>query len=272
MLAVGVALTFAMAGCGTESATPPPPDPVASVSATHAKAKPKRAQSTKPPDRDHSASTWPWPLSVSQSLDLVTGHTQPALMGPVSLPRGNSVKVSFSSTQYAVNVFDCPTAEPINSSLIGQGVCGAMASFAEGFGAKLYPTAAAARDALRYQTPPGSPVPMNLPGGLTGRRWRIRGQSGPRSTEEIVWHEGDWTIVVSGGSPERSSAMLVAHLLQQYLLPPYPGLLTVDVAGDGLHTSVEWALGSTVYSTSAMHNPAHAVIMASSMKPFPTKP
>lgn len=206
-------------------------------------------------------------------VDRVDGDTTLALMGPTDLPRGNSVDVLFSASAYTVNLFQCPTPEPVNSSKIGHGMCGAMASFAEGFGARVYATPGAAQqDALAYQAPSGPPIPISLPGGLTGDRWRISGQTRPRSTAAIVWHEGDWTIVVSGGPPERSTAVLVTHLLQQYLLPPHPGLLRVDVAGDGLHTTVTWILGSTVYFTSAMHNPAHAVAMAASFQSYPGQP
>lgn len=196
-----------------------------------------------------------------------------ALMGPASLPRGNSEQVSFSSPHYTVNVFQCPTAGPVNSSLIGQGMCGAMESFAEGFGATIYPTAAAARGALTYQTPPGTPVAMSLPGGLTGSRWRIHGQKGPTARRRLCGTKATGPLWSQAGRPSAvPSAVLVTHLLQHYLLPPHPGLLTVDVAGDGLHTSAQWVLGSTVYFTSAMHSPAQAVTMAASLKPFPAEP
>ncbi len=264
MLALTALVTLGLSGCGTTSAAPPRGVP--SVPKTRAQPKPKRTSAK--PSPHSSAPHAPWPTLVLQSLGLIQGHTAVALMGPASVPRGNSAKVSFSASQYTVNVFQCPAADPINSSAIGHGLCGAMASFAEGFGATRYPSHAAAQAALAYQPPSGTPVTMSLPGGLTGSRWRISGQTGPHNTATIVWHEGNWTLVVSGGPPEQSSALLVTHLLQHYRLPPHTGLLTVDVAGDGLHTSVQWVLGSTVYFTSAMHNPAHAIIMAASIEPF----
>lgn len=260
LVAVAALFVSGTVGCGITGSPP--------ASATHGKTKRHQASGA---DAGGAASPAHWPKLVAQSLALVRGHTQVALQGPTVLPRGNSARVSFSAARYTVNFFECPSVEPLNSPHIGQGMCGAMAAYADGFGGRMYATPAAAREALAYQPPSGTPVAMSLPGGLTASRWPISGRSGLGSTAAVVWHEGEWTIVVTGGPGERAAAVLVARLLQRYRLPAHPGLLNIDAAGDGLHTSAQWVVGSTVYTTSAMHNPAHALVMAASTRPFPRR-
>ncbi len=146
-----------------------------------------------------------------------------------------------------------------------------MASFAESFGSTGYSSASAALAHL-----PGSPFnrlsgypsrPMALPGNLVGTRWLLTGISGPGDTIAIHWQEGDWTIWVTG-TEVRGAAETVAVALQQYRLPPYPGVLVVDSAPDGQHTSLEWAVGTVVYQVGATHQAVHAIEMAATGAPL----
>ena len=267
-IALAIGWTAVLAGCGTPTVSASPPAPVTS----HAQKKPKSHAGTHTRVPQTPASSVQWPSLVRQALSVAAKQTAVSLMGPTDLPRGNSATITVKPDAYAVTVYQCPTPQPLNSPSIGSGLCGAMASFAEGFGGTRYASPSAIHRALAYQTPPQTPVPMTLPGHLTANRWRRQGQTGTGSTMAIVWREGDWTIVISGGPPERSTAVMVAHLLQQYLLPPHSGLLTVDVAADGLHTSVQWAVGDTIYFTAATHNPAHAIAIAASMAVYPPNP
>jgi hypothetical protein len=73
---------------------------------------------------------------------------------------------------------------------------------------------------------------------------------------------------VSGGVGQRVVAAMIARLLQQYRLPPDPGVLAVTVAPDGQHTSITWATGDDVLHASSYHQAAHAIAMAASMQQF----
>ena len=283
-------IVWAVAGCGG----PSHPVAVSHSSAPHPKSTPASHsaggnQSSSPslktpstpsptqssPNDRHSSGQTPlaqFPALVASALRKIAGTTQIPLWGPTTLPRGNSAIAKSTQQSFTVNIFACPVAEPINSSQIGQGNCGAMASFAEGFGASEYPSPQAALDAL-----PQSPITnlsnlqlmsQSLPGGLTAQRWVRSGSHGPGSTIALRWQEGDWTLWISGGSGLRQTAISVTEDLQHYRLPPHQGSLLIDAAPDGQHTSLSWVIGSTVYDANSMHQALHAIEIAASSQPF----
>ena len=257
-----------LAGCGV------------SISSGHTRApspRPKAHHSAPKAPHSHSSSsggqtsTATFPPLVATALNSLASQGSLLLWGPTVLPRGNSAQTTASAGSFTVNVFSCPTPEPLNSPAVGQGECGAMASFAESFGATVYSSASAALAHL-----PGSPFnnlsgyasrPMALPGNLVGTRWLLAGMSGPGDTLAIRWQEGDWTIWVMG-TAVRGAAETVAVALQQYRLPPDPGVVVVDSAPDGQHTRLEWAVGTAVYQVGATHQAVHAIEMAATGAPL----
>lgn len=104
----------------------------------------------------------------------------------------------------------------------------------------------------------GTPKPVALGDGITGTVY---------GNGTVLWHEGDWTMVVQGtsGSADVSAAKpLVAYLHTAYL-PPHPGL--VDVFQNT--ASVDWINGHTLVSIQGGPVPAVDVLhMAVTWRPW----
>lgn len=95
----------------------------------------------------------------------------------------------------------------------------------------------------------GTPKPVALGEGITGTVY---------GNGTVLWHEGDWTMVVQGtsGSADVAAAKpLVAYLHTAYL-PPHPGL--VDVFQNT--ASVDWINGHTLVSIQGGPVPAVDVL------------
>ena len=206
-----------------------------------------------------------WPALLSQGITAAPMTFDGALVAPTVLPRGNSATVSITADTYSVALYQCPTAEAVNSPAIGVGSCGALTNMAEAFGATQYGSSAAMQQATAYQTPPGRPLPAPLLGGITAEQWVAPGATAPL---ELAWRDAGWRVVVAGPSAF-STANQLAPLLAHYHWPSTTGLLTVDASGGTRHTSLQWAVGDTVYFTSSSHHPAHALAMAAAMKRYP---
>ncbi len=206
-----------------------------------------------------------WPTLVSRAITAAPMSFAGTLVAPTIVPRGNSATVSITADTYSVALYQCPTALPINSSAIGIGSCGAPSNLAEAFGATTYPTAAVLQQATRYQTPPGVPVATTLAGGVHAQRWTEPGSAHPI---EVAWRAGGWHVVVAGASA-LATAQATVRLLASYHWPSGQGLLTVDTTAGAMHASLQWAVGDTVYFTSASHDLAHALAMAAAMRRYP---
>lgn len=272
LASVGAALgcVAALSACGLSlAASPKPPPSHASAKAHHARSKAKAPAAASEPSGAPTSQS-PFPPLVRAALSSLASHTALPLWGPRTLPRGNSAAVAAGPASFSVHLFSCPTPEPLDGPGVGQGECGSMASAAESFGAAAYASPGAALAQL-----PGPPVPglsgyasrpMALLGNLVATRWLAAGRSGPGDTVAIRWQEGDWTIWVTDTSA-RVVAESVAAALQQYRLPPHPGVLVVDSAPDGQHTTIDWAVGRVVYQVSATHQAVHAIEIAASGAP-----
>lgn len=206
-----------------------------------------------------------WPALVSRAITATPMAFAGTLAAPTTVPRGNSATVSITADTYSVALYQCPTALAINSAAIGIGSCGTQANLAEAFGATIYPTAEALQQVTAYQTPPGTPVATTLHGGVQALRWTGSASANPI---EVAWQAGGWHVVVAGASA-LATAQAAARLLTGYGWPSAHGLLTVDTSAGALHASLQWAVGDTLYFTSASHNLAHALAMASTMKRYP---
>jgi hypothetical protein len=157
-----------------------------------------------------------------------------------------------------------------------------MANVYGEFGGSAFPNPAAAARYVLAQVP--APPPACL------KQTRVELQSGLAATVFSAsaggqaclasWHEGDWTMAVEGDlGPALPSggtmgwmavARAVVSYLDQNLLPPTEGSFVCDLAPDGLHTSLAWAAGSTVYTAGVYHGAVPAAAMAVSMRPFPS--
>lgn len=105
----------------------------------------------------------------------------------------------------------------------------------------------------------GAPQPVSLGTGITGSLY---------GNGTVIWHEGDWTLMVQGTGTKGASDVADAKTLVAYLhtasLPPYPGL--VDVFQNT--ASVDWLTGQSLFSILGRHEPALDVLhMAVSWRP-----
>lgn len=69
----------------------------------------------------------------------------------------------------------------------------------------------------------------------------------------LVWQEGDWTVEIQGGSAarERIAALPVVAYLHKYFLPPYPGIVAVQLTGQNTAwTQVDWMHGHVMSTVS----------------------
>ncbi len=83
-----------------------------------------------------------------------------------------------------------------------------------------------------------------------------------RSNTKLVFTEGEWTIELIGSNAvsEEQAAYTIANTLHFQSLPPYPGLMIVDMAVPASSravslaaavTTLDWVQGSTVSWVSA---------------------
>ncbi len=106
---------------------------------------------------------------------------------------------------------------------------------------------------------------------VTGRQW---------PNTKLVWHEGNWTIelIDSNAQSEERMGNRIANYLHGHALPPYPGLLLVNMAVPANDTTIvdaggatiDWISQSQVYSmsvaTPSASNPIEVINMALSWR------
>ena len=73
----------------------------------------------------------------------------------------------------------------------------------------------------------------------------------------------------SGGIPWGPVATAILAQLTRTPLPAAPGVLVADLAPDGVHTTVSWAVDETVYRVGIEHGAAQAAALASAMQSYP---
>ena len=105
----------------------------------------------------------------------------------------------------------------------------------------------------------GTPHSVSLGTGITGSLY---------GNGTIVWHEGDWTLIVQGtgtnGTPDVAEAKTLVAYLHTASLPPDPGLVAVYQNT----ASVDWLNGRFLFSIVGGQKPAQDVLrMAVSWRP-----
>ena len=292
VFAAGLLLT-ACAGTQVPSTRLPklstPPSPVLKQAATSTT--PNTSTTTKQSSPSSPPSTrWP-PLVRAAMADLRPVPSFP-LEAPSSLPAApnapNSAQVHSTQTSYQVSLFDCPVALGVGNPGIGTGACGAMDSVYGSFGAKEDKTADAARAEVAAPPAPASPcrkvatTPLGSDTTAT-----IYAAPGSPLACSVTWQKGSWTFLLEGaptrspdgststgspGGPQPASGIpwgpIADHVLAQLSLTPLPntpGLVVVDLAPDGIHTNLRWAVGRVLYSTGVYHGAVPAIALAASM-------
>ncbi len=283
-----LAAIMGLSGCGTQrhlankpsvhshSVLSGKPSPSAVPSSVTSLQRTRSSSNNHASSHSKNSSTVSFPPLVASILSHVQETTSAPLWGPTTLPRGNSAKTLSTPHSFSAQIFACPVAEPLNGPGVGQSNCGAMVSIAENFGSTRYPSDNAARTALQAVQPPAFVTDLSshprttqlLPGGIPARRWFSGQTASSGTTIAVNWKEGDWTLWVYGGTGLWNTAVMVTTQLQRYRLPPYPGILIVDAAPDGQHTSLTWLAGNVLYQAGAEHQSLHAIVIASSMKKY----
>lgn len=275
---LAVAASLIVVGCSTITS------PERGAAATVA---PSAAHSpTATPRATPSLAPRPWPAPIQAAMSVIAAETTVPLEAPRDLPLAettpNSVTTSAGADRYQVTLYHCPRPLPANAAGVGNGSCGAMANLYGGFGGSSLPSAAAAAHYVLERTPQPPPgcvkqTRVQLQSGLDATLFSV-----PASGRIclVAWHEGDWTMTVDGdpggGVQSGSSAgwmgvaKAVVSYLNRYLLPPTEGSFVCDLAPDGLHTSLTWAVGSTVYTVEVTHGAVPAAEMAVSMSSLPS--
>lgn len=218
------------------------------------------------------------PSIVQNALSTIASRTTVPVSGPTLLPtptRGyvTAVAQAVPST-YVVFLINTKKPLSVNSPLINSNLepHPNMAQFST---ARL----------TAVQPPPGSPHYLqylarynSLFATHLGRASRTVDLSSTvqaswyssSKTQALEWNEGDWTIQVQGSSLAQAihTASPLVTYFNHYLLPPYPGIVTVRLDGRSPNatTQIDWMNGHLLSiisdSSASALNPFNAVAMA----------
>ncbi len=222
-----------------------------------------------------------WPPLVSQAMAYIEPRTAAVAEAPSQLPASslmaNSADAAAIDSSYAVSLYHCPSPLPLNDPGVGNGSCGDLADVYGAFSGKTFPdpavAAAAQASTLNSASPecPGasqSKVQLS-PGGPSATLYEVDGQ-GCMAT----WTHGGWTFILAGdlysgsGTIWKAVASQIANYTTTNPLPGDDGLLSCDIAPDGVHTSLYWTTGPSLYGASAYHGSIPAIELAESMLPY----
>ncbi|GEM_PF-2552984 len=224
-----------------------------------------------------------WPKVVQEAMAYVRPRAHVPLEAPRWLPSAGGVPNSaqaYAGQYYGVALYRCPAPLPVNSPGVGTGRCGAMASYYGYFQGHRYPTARTAVSAL-----------PNASASLAGCTRTARATLSPGVVAEVhsggtgggdcavTWSHRGWQFQLTGdlgngqgsgrAAPWHQVAASILGYLAHHALPPGPGVLQCDMAGDGLHTGLYWVEGSDLYVASAYHSALAAISLAEAMAPYP---
>jgi hypothetical protein len=279
-----------LADCATPVAVPNRPPALSPGSARSAAT--ATTSSTTPPTVSSGAPAIRWPPLVVAAMERVhpvaglRPEAPTSLPGPTaSLPStANSAWVENVSGGYLVSLFACPDPLPVDSPNVGTGACGAMSSIYGSFGARKLASPEAAAALVSPARTPGSPCVATTVTVATGIPATLYVTPGDPLACELRWTEGTWSFLLEGGLSAQRTATptpldgaapwgpIARSIVRQGVarsLLRARGTLVADVAPDGIHTSLRWAMGDTVYQAGAEHGAALALALADSMAPHP---
>ena len=190
-----------------------------------------------------------------------------------------SITAAAKSFTYNLQIFQTEKPFPVNSQAIYQTNSPLLAAV-QGV---QFQTEQQAQTQLMYHANQSLPT-ASLQAGTVGLGGNLYGTTYSDQWHTVIWHEGDWLLVVRGGSAQQnvSEAKEIVQTLNSVYLPPTPGVVWVRNISDGSATSgapnttVSFIEGKTEYSVSthpSQSNPSNsqsiynALVLASSMKP-----
>lgn len=206
------------------------------------------------------------PPVVAQALAAVAPDTTVPLGGPTILPEAvhgyvTAIAQALPST-YVVFVLNTTKPLGVNNPAISRHLAphpnlaqfstARLAGVQPPPGSPHYLQYLAQYNSLFVADSGGTPQTVDLTPGV-----RATFYDGPK-TRALNWSEGDWTIQVEGAnlSQEIQAAQPLITYFNHYLLPPYPGIVAVQLLRGGAAnvTKIDWMDGhllSTVYDQTA---------------------
>lgn len=220
----------------------------------------------------------PWTALVANAMKDISLHTDgimaPHEMSPTWLPNAEPQQFLTATTtgngySYTVNLHQTSHAYPVNSPSITAPQNTGLAQDVGSYGEQDFFTPSGPNKSLQSLIQPSSSSaqPVNLGNGIVGT---ISGKQ--QGANLVTWHEGEWTLQVDEGSAKSDLQLaenMVAYL-HVALLPETRGVVSVINAGDGQHSTVEWASGDTLYTCTDYHFAQDALRMAVSMRTYPS--
>lgn len=237
-----------------------------------------------------------FPAPVAAAFRYLQGRVTVALEGPTSVrtayngsqlpdlsataeagkspPQGHTL-LTPPAGGYIVGLYYCPAPYPLNDPRMAAD-CEAAYRTVGGFGAVPQPSPAAAVGARQQlaSMPPADPCPAGSPttdeyGQAVATCGRLPAGSPAPGPAEASWQEGEWSFVyqMGNGATVASATGALIQELKTVALPPYPGWFSVQEGGDGEHTTLAWAVGSTDYTLYDYHSALEGALLASRMRP-----
>lgn len=209
-----------------------------------------------------------WPARLRPVLAAIeAGKPSAPLEGPTWLPtyptpvsakmRDNSVGEILGSHYYTYALYETSKALPVNSSKIDRNERDATPLLVVQVASPWRRTTASEIDIMNpnWSQPIGPSAAVSLGHGIVGLRY-MRERTGYlvnspyEDRPAYVWHEGDWTLEVSGqvgisATKIEHEAKAVVTLLNRYLLPPHLGTGVVTITPKGTLTAFAWQQNKT---------------------------
>ncbi|QSO52514.1 hypothetical protein JZ785_00690 [Alicyclobacillus curvatus] len=185
-----------------------------------------------------------------------------------SLP-SYSTTVAAKSFNYYVEIFQTEQPYAVNAATIQQTSNNQLATVQ----GTQFQSAQAADDELMHQASqvlPNASVSSQAV-WLTGNLYATRYSD---MWNTVVWHEGDWLLVVRGPSAKQNvdEAKAIAEALNTVYLPPTRGVVWIRNISDGSgpanpNTSVSFVEGANLYQVWSQGQIYNPLVLAASMKP-----
>ena len=234
----------------------------------------------------HHATTARFAPTVSAAMRYIAPRAKVPLMAPTEPGFSPFVRYMGAQAQtyahgdsYSVNLLATEKPLPVNSPALSAVADQAM-NIIGSFGGVEYASAAGAKRQLyrspaeslapAYLPPPKLPAaPVALGHGIEGTQYRSAEPTA--GAPMVLWHEGDWTFEVWDGTAAENvqQAKAIVAYLHTHLLPETYGVLGVNIAGDGSHSTAEWVYGDMLYSCFAYESGLQAAEMAVSARLYP---
>lgn len=209
---------------------------------------------------------------VQVAMNQIKGSTHLLVQSPKIIPQATyhiaggylTAILSMGANHWSVHLRDTTRAEPVNSPAIAQ----TLSSLPDvgSFGVRQLAgnqvgTSSLDGTTLRQFNPlwrsnqnilnATGKEAVIVGGGHAALQAQAYGFHGNFNSTKLIWNEGNWTMEVTGGSPryEQDIAFHLVNYLHSHYLPPFPGLIMIDIIHQGVSsnttavTHMDWING-----------------------------